>query len=170
MNRSKGFTLIELLVVIAIIGILTGVVITFVQSAKDRGRDATVKQQLGQLRSAMALLPPPPIFGYNSIGVSPCLDGNGKVSVTENLGLTVLGEPSIRPLIEAAAHSAGVYNQSFNASCTADNSQPPAWAVAIKLRSSANDWWCVDGEANSRLVHTGLGQPDPIDGVNRVCY
>lgn len=170
MNRRSGFTLIELLVIISIIGILSAVVITFVQSAKDRASDAAVRKNLEQLRTAIALLDQPPLLYYTVIPIMPCLGNDGRVAWDANVGLTVLGVPSVRPLVEAAAHAAGVNSNSPQASCVADGAWPPAWAVAIKLRSSSDEWWCVDGQTTSKLVKVGNFEVDPpIDPLTRTC-
>ena len=47
----KGFTLIELLVVIAIIGILSSVVLASVNTARGKGSNAAVKENLHGIRS-----------------------------------------------------------------------------------------------------------------------
>lgn len=54
-SNNKGYTLIELLVVIAIIGLLSGVVIVSLQSARAKARDAKRIQDLVQLRNAIEL-------------------------------------------------------------------------------------------------------------------
>ncbi len=51
MNKKSGFTLIEVLTVIMIIAILASVVLVSLQSARDRTRDVTIQNQIGQLRS-----------------------------------------------------------------------------------------------------------------------
>lgn len=51
----KGFTLIELLVVIAIIGILGGVVLTSVNSARAKARDSKRIQDIAQINTAINL-------------------------------------------------------------------------------------------------------------------
>ena len=53
-SGEKGFTLIELLVVIAIIGILSSVILASLMSASLRGRDASVRSEVNQLRITLS--------------------------------------------------------------------------------------------------------------------
>lgn len=54
-NTKAGFTLIELLVVIAIIGILSSIVLTSVNSARAKARDARRRADLNQVSKALEL-------------------------------------------------------------------------------------------------------------------
>lgn len=53
--KQKGFTLIELLVVISIISLLASVVLTSLNSARAKGRDAKRLQDIHQLQNALEL-------------------------------------------------------------------------------------------------------------------
>ncbi len=54
MNK-KGFTLIELLVVIAIIGILSGIVLTSLGSARNKAKIASAQSSISSMRSQAEL-------------------------------------------------------------------------------------------------------------------
>lgn len=55
-NRSDhGFTLIELVIVIVILGILAAVAIPKYEDMQEQARSATIKGQVGSIRSAVAI-------------------------------------------------------------------------------------------------------------------
>ncbi|HEX5032751.1 MAG TPA: type II secretion system protein [Candidatus Eisenbacteria bacterium] len=76
MHRTKsesGFTLIELVIVIVILGILAAVAIPKYEDMREQARVATIKGQLGAIRSAVAIQ-----YARNALnghGGFPPLDG-----------------------------------------------------------------------------------------------
>ncbi len=77
-RTTSGFTLIELLVVIAIIGILSGIVIASLNSARVKGADAAVKGQLAQMRSQAELH-----YDNNSQSYASFCTGSGATMLTQ---------------------------------------------------------------------------------------
>ncbi len=53
--RTSGFTLIELMVVISIVGLLSSILVSSLSSARLKGRDAKIRQQVLQMRTLMEL-------------------------------------------------------------------------------------------------------------------
>jgi len=76
-NKEKGFTLIELLVVIAIIGLLSSVVLASLSSARLKGRDASIRQQMLQLRTLIEQ-------NYDDYGSYIFLQNNVWIPLTQN--------------------------------------------------------------------------------------
>lgn len=72
-HSESGFTLIELVIVIVILGILAAVAIPKYEDMREQARVATLKGQLGAIRSAIAIQ-----YARNALNGSatfPTLDG-----------------------------------------------------------------------------------------------
>jgi prepilin-type N-terminal cleavage/methylation domain-containing protein len=124
---KKGFTLIELLVVIAIIGILSSVVLASLNSARSKGSDAAVKENLANMRAEAALFYDNNGNSYNAgTGKNLCIDDSNVVKAKAAVG-------------------------GANAVCS---STATGWLMAAPLTSVTGNF-CVDGGGNAITVQTG---------------
>lgn len=96
-QKSLGFTLIELLVVVAIIGVLSGVVLESLNSARAKSRDAARLTAVDQINKALELSATggtnalPSSAGYVCLGLSTDTSpscGNGIIGFVFGSGAT----------------------------------------------------------------------------------
>ncbi len=155
---GRGFTLIELLVVIAIIGILSSGVLASLNTARIRGKDASIRSQMAQIRSQASIF-------YSTNG-SYTLSGNGggEDSFNECLVPTIgsfiaifpgtMMDPAVPGNINSLVASAAANrNLAGNARIHCE-ARPNSWAFAIPTHnpSAGMTGWCVDSQGAAKEV------------------
>jgi prepilin-type N-terminal cleavage/methylation domain-containing protein len=143
--KNKGFTLIELLVVIAIIGVLSAIVLSSLNNARQRGNDGRTKSQLSGMRAAAELYYDTN-GNYGAAGNDPaCNDGTPTLSMFASTDL-------------ASYVTTTVFPTGVTLKCVALAGATPGYAVTANLLSTAGAYWCVDSSGISRQV--AAVQPD----------
>lgn len=130
MNKNKGFTLIELLVVIAIIGILSGIVLTSLGSARNKAKDASAKGSLSSMRAQAEIY-------YDNLS---SYSGVCAASETES------GLADLKAAVDKQVPS--------SAPSTCDDDEG-AWAAEVTLNSG--DLFCVDSSGFSNKPSASKG-------------
>lgn len=148
-KQSKGFTLIELLVVVAIIGILASIVLVSLNTARQKGRDASAKGSMSSVRAAAEFY----FDSRNNYGsaASATIAGSDTGS-----GSVVNSAASICEYAEVVNLSAAASRQTNNpVNCNVMVS-PASFTADIQLNDG--QVYCVDSTGYAGYL------VDPVDG------
>lgn len=141
---NKGFTLIELLVVIAIIGILAGIVLASLGSARSGAQDAKVQETLSSMRTAAEVYYGSSTGGNGGYSTGTALISSGTDCTVANNTGDVFADTNV------AAQLASLTTTKY---CTHDGTataKATKWAVGIILPSNTAKAWCVDSSGASK--------------------
>ena len=134
-QKNKGFTLIEMLVVITIIGILAGMILVVLGTARGKAKDARIIQEMAQIRNAAAMYYNSHNYSYDLFG---CGDTESKMDlICADMG----GQGGIKPSDETTPD--------YGVDVFADDL---AFCAAVKLNLGA--YWCVDSKGRSARYNT----------------
>ena len=143
-SSNRGFTLIELLVVIAIIGLLAAVILASLSGARNKGADATVKQQLDSMRAAAELFATNANNSYSGL----CTANSSAANPGVNDAITAANKVTNTNAVTIANGTIGTQAaETAQVAICADGKT--AWVAQAPLTGSGN-YWCVDSVGASK--------------------
>ncbi len=145
--KGDGFSLIELLIVVVIVGILTGIILSYISENKIKGSDASVKSNLATIRSVAEIF-------YSDNGNSYLPTGGELLNISSCPAYNTEGTNmfSKNKIIADAIKEA-----TFNGNNGVCYNSVNKWAIAVGLKSSVETSWCVDSSGAGRIVKSDAG-------------
>ncbi len=174
--KKRGFTLIELLVVIAIIGILAGIIMASLTSAKARARDAKRITDIKTIQLALELYYNDNLFFPSNIYAASCSS-----SVTPNCGLAPLyisvmpSDPNYTTTCSDGYTQASCYKYvvwSSSATCTLAGTPPTKYHLAAILEQTGNAILSQDADLyqpTSGYVRCNNAVMTDFNGLTMLC-
>lgn len=146
----RGFTLIELLVVIAIIGVLSSVILTSLNTARNKGNDASIKADLNSIRIEAGL-------DYDSLRTYGSSAGTGNWASSCDSNGPGTGTPGSSNIFDSQGGLTDG-DSSIYAALTGARAAAPgsifcgANGTSFVIIAPLNDgtYWCTDSLGNSK--------------------
>ena len=152
--------MIELLVVVAIIGVLSTIVLSSLNDARNRAKDAAIKASLNSFRTQTELI-------YLETGSYDTICTLG--TSTADIFLDAFEKTTKGTYQNVCSSSSGGIIYSLNNTATTGGklATPERWGVSLRLPGS-RDWFCVDysgiaREQNSIGIYFDGNGTDDVD-------
>lgn len=140
-HRTRGFTLIEILVAIAIIGILASVVLASLNSARDKGVNSAVRQNIEGIRAQAPLY-------YDEAGGTYEVDGDTNSVCINDAEATPKG----------GAHLVAAADAVNGAGAVDCNDESEAWAAAGQyVGDDSGEYYCTDSTGFAGTLMGNVG-------------
>ena len=127
---SPGFTLIEILITITIIGILASVIFTSLNTARDKGTDASVKSNLHNLKAEAGIY-----LDDNRTYLNICANDQKFLEAMGGAQIAVSGVVTLGGLGDGE--------------CVDGSNE---WAAWVNLKFDVTSAWCVDWTGISKII------------------
>lgn len=162
-HRSRGFTLIELLVVIAIIGVLSSVVLASLNTARNKGNDASIQANLATVRTQAELYYDEQGHKYSTTDAASAAWGSTAVPSAGLFSNTTIAQA----LVSAA--SATGSSGAADAGTYAIGQSGTSYAIAVKLKDDPTKSWCVDSTGAAKQESSAAPALGGGAGAAAVC-
>jgi prepilin-type N-terminal cleavage/methylation domain-containing protein len=167
--KNRGFSIVEFLVVIAILGILSTIIFSYLNNARVKSADTTIKSNLQYIRSeARNYIDKNGNYGTATIKSAyayPAVSTQADCSTAN----TILANTAINSyLVEAenVSNSTSTWVALCAVGKLANETNATSWAVAVRLKENAGKntnspdgyyYWCVSSGAGGVIANGIVG-------------